>query len=257
VLGEDDVAVEEPLEIRVGGRSVAVVMRTPGHDDELAVGFLVSEGVVRAAGEVAEVRVYPHDGESGNVVDVRLADGVEVDFGRLSRHVYAASACGVCGKATLEAVLRQVDPLAPGAGGGVAADWLGGLPARLREAQRAFALTGGVHATGLFRAGGALLLVREDVGRHNALDKVVGALVWSGVAPGECVLACSGRLSFELVQKALAARVPVLAGLGAASSLAAGCARAGGLTLVGFLREDRMVVYAGEERVGGAVRPGA
>lgn len=247
---DDVVALEEPLEIRVGGRSVAVLMRTPGHDRELAAGFLLTEGVVRQADDVLDLLVcrdLPR-GRSGNVVDAHLAPGLAVDFDRLTRHVFSASSCGLCGKATLDAVLRTFPRLAPGAA--FDPDWLATLPDRLRAAQPAFAASGGVHASALFHRDGELLCVREDVGRHCALDKVIGwALLADRLPLRDCALLVSGRLSFELVQKALAAGVPLVAGIGAPSSLAVSCARRGGQTLVGFLRSDRMNVYAGTDRL--------
>lgn len=247
---DDALAVEEPLEIRVGGRSVAVTMRTPGHDRELAAGFLLTEGVIRGAADVLDLLVCRDlpDGQAGNVVDAQLAPGVAVDFTRLTRHVFSASSCGLCGKATLDAVARAFPPVAPGARFDPA--WLAALPEQLRTAQPGFAATGGLHASALFARDGDLLCVREDVGRHNALDKVLGwALLADRLPLADCALLVSGRVSFELVQKALAAGLPLIAGLGAPSTLAVDCATRGGQTLVGFLRADRMNIYSGAERI--------
>ena len=195
----DEIAVEEPLEIRVDGRSIAVTMRTPGHDDELAVGFLRSEGI-------AAVSARPTADLAANVVDVEV-DG-DVDFERLARNFYTSSSCGVCGKGALEAVAVEAPPVESDLV--VAAGLVAELPDRLRAAQPAFAATGGLHATGLFSADGELLVVREDVGRHNAMDKVIGWALREGLVPlHPRVLCVSGRLSFELVQKAAVAGAPV------------------------------------------------
>lgn len=254
-IAADAVAVEEPLELRVGGRSVAVLMRTPGHDRELAAGFLLTEGVIRSADDLLDVvRCRDQDGgSSGNVVNALLAPSVEVDFARLTRHVYSSSSCGVCGKATLDAVVQTFPPVS--AETTFDAATMGGLPARLREAQPCFETTGGLHGCALFGLSGVLDSVREDVGRHNAVDKVLGrALLDRRLPLFAHGLLLSGRVSFELVQKALAAGLPLVAGIGAPSSLAIECAVRGNLTLIGFLRADRFNVYAGEQRLlsGGA-----
>jgi FdhD protein len=249
----DEVATEEPLEIRVGGRSIAVTMRTPGRDRELAAGFLLTEGVIGAPGDVRDILVCRDlpEGNEGNVVDALLAPHVGVDYARLTRHVFSSSSCGVCGKATLEATLRKSPPVA--AGPGFEPAMLALLPDRLRSGQPGFAATGGLHASALFDRAGKLLCLREDVGRHNALDKVLGWALLAGLIPlRETVLVVSGRVSFELVQKALVAGIPLVAGIGAPSSLAVECARLGGQTLVGFLRRERFNVYAGAERLEGA-----
>jgi FdhD protein len=236
---EDDlVAVEEPLEIRIGGAPVAVTMRTPGHDEELALGFCLTEGL-----EPVSARVP--DDLAANTVDVE-AHGFDPE--RLRRHFYTSSSCGVCGKGAIESV--QV--AAPRIEGSlwVHSDVLTALPDRLREAQRAFAATGGLHATGLFTAEGELLCAREDVGRHNALDKVVGWAFLEGLLPlATSVLCVSGRLSFELVQKASVAGCPVLVAVGAPSSLAVELAGDRGITLCGFAREGRLTVYSEPWRV--------
>jgi FdhD protein len=247
----DAVAVEEPLELRVADRSVAVVMRTPGHDRELAAGFLFTEGVIRHADDVLDLLPCRDQagGAAGNVISAVLAPSVTVDFTRLTRHVFSSSSCGVCGKATLDAILQTAPPVAPGPA--FDPPRLAALPGRLRAVQPAFAATGGLHACALFDRAGELELVREDVGRHNALDKVLGrALLDRRLPLGASGLLLSGRLAFELVQKALVAGVPLVAGIGAPSSLAVECAERGGITLVGFLRADRMNVYTHPERLG-------
>jgi FdhD protein len=255
----DVVAVEEPLEIRVAGRGVAVTMRTPGHDRELAAGFLLTEGVVRSAADLLDVfacRDLPA-GEAGNVVEAVLSAEARARFDpeRLTRHVFTASSCGLCGKATI-AALAASWPVLPTAGaegerGSFAAAQIAAWPERLRVAQPGFAVTGGLHAAARFSRSGELLAVREDVGRHNALDKLIGAALWAGDEAGltESAVLVSGRLSFELVQKCWAARVRLLAGIGAPSSLAVETAEAAGMTLVGFLRADRANVYAGSKRL--------
>ncbi|SDS17959.1 formate dehydrogenase accessory sulfurtransferase FdhD [Opitutus sp. GAS368] len=249
----DNLAIEEPMEIRVSGRSVAVTMRTPGHDRELAAGFLLTEGLIRQASDVLDIlmcRDLP-EGQTGNVVDALLAPDVAVDFARLTRHVFSSSSCGLCGKATIDAVAHNFLPAASGPQFTPA--FLATLPGRLRAAQPGFAATGGLHASALFNSAGELLCLREDVGRHNALDKVLGwALLESRLPLRDTVLLVSGRVSFELVQKTLAAGLPLIAGIGAPSTLAVECARRGNLTLVGFLRAERFNVYCGAERVRGA-----
>jgi FdhD protein len=248
----DALAVEEPLELRVMGRSVAVVMRTPGHDAELAAGFLLTEGVVRSADnllDITQCRTPGTRAELGNVVEAVLAKSARVDFAKLTRHVFSATSCGLCGKATIESVQQRFPRLrrawrAPAA-------LLRALPAKLAAAQPVFRATGGLHAAALFDEKGTLLVAREDVGRHNAVDKVLGHALRAGWLPlRRHVLLVSGRVSFEVMQKALAARVPVVAGVSAPTSLAAEFARANGQTLVGFLRADRLNVYAGRLAAG-------
>jgi FdhD protein len=245
-VAQDVLALEEPLELRVRGRSVAVVMRTPGHDADLAAGFLLTEGVIGSPDELYDIMQCrtTKRAEQGNVVEAVLAKNVKVDFDSLTRHVFSATSCGLCGKATIEAVQQHFPkvkrPLRPAAG------VLRSLPARLAAAQPTFQSTGGLHATALFDATGELLVAREDVGRHNAMDKVLGHALRAGWLPlGRHILLVSGRVSFEIMQKALAARVSVVAGISAPTSLAAEFARANNQTLVGFLRGDRFNVYAG------------
>ncbi len=241
--GPDEVAVEEPLEIRIDGAPVAVTMRTPGHDEELAVGFALGEGLEPIdAALTADL--------AANTIELRVR---RFDPDRLKRHFYTSSSCGVCGKGALDAVAVTGRPVVSALT--VAASMLAALPDRLREAQPVFASTGGLHAAGLFDADGTLLCAREDVGRHNALDKVVGWAHRAGLVPlDRRVLCVSGRLSFELVQKTVLAGCPVLVGVGAPSSLAVELAEAQGVTLCGFARGGRVNVYAGAGRVRPASR---
>jgi FdhD protein len=234
----DLVAVEEPLEIRIGGAPVAVTMRTPGHDEELALGFALGEGL-------DPVAAAPADDLAANTIELEVRD---FDPERLRRHFYTSSSCGVCGKGALDAVAVHAPPVESALR--VPAALLAGLPDRLREAQPTFELTGGLHATGLFAADGELLCVREDVGRHNALDKVVGWAFRERLLPlGDSILCVSGRLSFELVQKAAVAGCPLLVGVGAPSSLAVELARDQRVTLCGFARGGRVTVYSHPLRV--------
>ncbi|MEU4682607.1 formate dehydrogenase accessory sulfurtransferase FdhD [Streptomyces xinghaiensis] len=251
----DTLVAEEPLEIRLGGKPLAITMRTPGDDFALAAGFLVSEGVLGRAEELAGIAycagATADGGNTYNVVDVRLAPGVPVPSITLERNVYTTSSCGLCGKASLDAVRTTARwAIADEPPVRVAPGVLAGLPERLRAAQRVFDRTGGLHAAGLFSPEGELLDLREDVGRHNAVDKLVGRALQDGRLPlSRCVLLVSGRASFELAQKAVMAGIPVLAAVSAPSSLAVDLAEEAGLTLVGFLRGASMNVYAGAERV--------
>ncbi|MEU5217599.1 formate dehydrogenase accessory sulfurtransferase FdhD [Streptomyces sp. NPDC020807] len=251
----DTLVAEEPMEIRLNGRPIAVTMRTPGDDFALAVGFLVSEGVLAAASDVRNI-VYcagaTDDGRNTyNVVDVQLAPGVSVPDISLERNVYTTSSCGLCGKASLDAVRTTARfPIADAPPVRLTPALLSELPGRLRAAQKVFDSTGGLHAAALFSEDGELLDVREDVGRHNAVDKLVGRALTEGRLPLErAVLLVSGRASFELAQKAVMAGIPVLAAVSAPSSLAVDLAAETGLTLVGFLRGADMNVYAGEHRI--------
>ncbi|MET7720851.1 formate dehydrogenase accessory sulfurtransferase FdhD [Streptomyces mirabilis] len=254
----DTLVAEEPLEIRLNGKPLAITMRTPGDDFALAAGFLVSEGVFGRADEVQNI-VYcagaTVDGSNTyNVVDVRTAPGVVLPDITLERNVYTTSSCGLCGKASLDAV-RTTARWAIDDGGDappvrLEPALLAGLPDRLREAQRVFDRTGGLHAAALFTEDGEMLDVREDVGRHNAVDKLVGRALQRGDLPlSRTILLVSGRASFELAQKAVMAGIPVLAAVSAPSSLAVDLAAETGLTLVGFLRGPSMNVYAGEHRI--------
>ncbi|WP_420000159.1 formate dehydrogenase accessory sulfurtransferase FdhD [Streptomyces boninensis] len=251
----DTLVAEEPLEIRLNGKPLAITMRTPGDDFALAAGFLVSEGVIGAAEELTSIVYCAGATEDGsntyNVVDVRLAPGVTVPDITLERNVYTTSSCGLCGKASLDAVRTQTRfPLTDHPPVRLDTDLLAQLPDRLREHQRVFERTGGLHAAALFTDRGELLDVREDVGRHNAVDKVVGRALREDRLPlSGTVLMVSGRASFELAQKAVMAGIPVLAAVSAPSSLAVDLAAEAGMTLIGFLRGTSMNVYAGEHRV--------
>jgi len=247
----DELAAEEPLEIRVNGSSVSVTMRTPGDDFELAAGFLMSEGIVTGRDQIARIAyACGPDGEaSGNLVDVTLKCEAALATARLERHFFATSSCGICGRASIDAV-RSSHIRAPGRTCAVDGRLLTGLPEALRSVQRIFGRTGGLHAAAIFDVTGRLLVVREDIGRHNAVDKVVGhALLAAELPLAYRILLVSGRGGFEIVQKALVAGVPVVASVSAPSSLAVQLAREYGLTLVGFLRGARFVVYSGEARI--------
>jgi FdhD protein len=258
---DDLLAVEEPLEIRIlraedagadadeGAARVSVTMRTPGADFELAAGFLYGEGLIGGADDIARIRYCTDAPQQYNVVTVTLAPGADFDPALLSRNFYTTSSCGVCGKASIEAVMGAACPRVAD-GPEVDPELLVSLPAKLREAQRVFERTGGLHAAAQFTARGGLVRVREDVGRHNALDKLVGAALLEGGPPlAESIVLVSGRLSFELVQKAARAGVPVLAGVSAPSSLAVELAEQVGMTLAGFVRDPGFNVYAGGGRI--------
>ena len=277
---KDFLAAEEPLEIRVEDHSVAIVMRTPGQDRELAAGFLVTEGLVHTAGDIVDIKHRLHclfpggndikrrentDGAAirsekvfrvepeinlseGNMINVRLGKPESMDLKKLTRHVFTSSSCGICSKASIEAVRQQFPPVEDNCT--VESRVLSGLPQTLASAQETFKSTGGLHACALFDLSGKLLVLREDVGRHNALDKVVGWALLSNRLPlRRHVLLLSGRTSFEMMQKALAAGIPIVAAISAPSSLAAEFARDSGQTLVGFLRGEKMNIYAGAARV--------
>jgi FdhD protein len=252
---EDVLAVEEPLEIRVGGRSLAVTMRTPGHDFDLAAGFLVSEGVITRSENFSSARYCAGATDAGlnlfNVLDVSLAPGVAPPDPRLERSFYTTSSCGLCGKASIDAVRTHSAYEVRDDGLRVDTALLSTFPPMLRAEQAVFEKTGGLHAAALFDGGsGKMLVLREDVGRHNAVDKVIGwALKEDRLPLRGTVLMVSGRASFELTQKAMMAGIPVLAAVSAPSSLAAEMAAEVGMTLVGFLRGSSMVIYAGAERI--------
>jgi FdhD protein len=266
----DVIAVEEPLEIRLmrdglpeadenggTGRSISVTMRTPGHDAELAVGFLYGEGILREPRDVVDAG---HCGPTGNILRVTARADLPLDLARLQRNFYSTSSCGICGKASIDAVTASAGGRrVTGASSGmiVREPVLRGLPDKLRAAQAGFAETGGMHAVGLFSADGDLVAVREDVGRHNAMDKLVGAALLANELPwSERVLLLSGRASFELLQKAMMAGVPLVAAIGAPSTLAVELAESAGITLVAFLRPGGCNIYCNGWRVAG-VRPGA
>jgi FdhD protein len=250
----DTLVAEEPLEIRINGTPLSVTMRTPGHDVELAHGFLLTEGVIGTGDDIAVARYCNSVDEQGrntyNVLDVDLAPGVAPPDASLERNFYTTSSCGVCGKASLDAVRLKTRHSPAGDPVVLGRDVLVTLPDRLREEQKVFGSTGGLHAAGLFRADGSLIVAREDVGRHNAVDKVLGHVLMEGGIPATgTVLMVSGRASFELVQKAVMAGVPALAAVSAPSSLAVELAEESGMTLVGFLRGETGNVYTGAERI--------
>lgn len=271
----DELAIEEPLEIRVNHRSVSVTMRTPGHDEELALGFLLSEGILKKTGDWIRVQHYSRN-QFGNVIDVFLNPDVDFDFQKLTRHVFGSSSCGLCGKATLESVLSISPPeiqCSPGNDSVEAAGYYSDSTSfnesalteswidpkllwkaldSVQQKQLRFQKTGGLHAASLLSPQGDVLLVREDVGRHNALDKILGQALKQGWIPlkrQQTILWVSGRISFELMQKAWAGGLEVIAGVSAPSSLAVEFARKTGMTLIGFLRENRMNVYHGDWRL--------
>jgi len=252
----DDLATEEPLEIRLAiagyTKSAAVTMRTPGNDFELAAGFLLSEGIVQAREDIAGISycIDPDiDAEQRyNIVNVALPGDVVPPLERLERHFTMSSACGVCGKASIESLETRAPRVEDDITVGL--DIIGALPERMREAQRVFASTGGLHAAALFDSRGKLLALREDVGRHNALDKIVGWALLGGRIPLQgCILLVSGRASYELVQKSIVARIPIVCAVSAPSSLAVQLAAAFGVTLAGFVRGGRANIYSGRERI--------
>ena len=249
---DDILAVEEPLEIRLAGYNVTVTMRTPGNDFDLAAGFLLSEGIIRGADDIASIAHCPTDDSAsrGNIVNVNPADPALVDPSRWQRNFAVTSSCGICGTASIDALRRRVGPIPPGPR--LDEELLFGMARRLRDAQTLFDRTGGLHAAGLFDAAGRLAVLREDVGRHNAVDKGIGAVLRAGRLPlHEHVLLVSSRASFEIVQKAAVAGIPVVATVSAASSLAVELAAEVGMTLAGFLRPDqgRLNLYSGVERL--------
>jgi FdhD protein len=242
----DSLAVEEPLEIRVRGQAIAVTMRTPGHDEELAAGFLLTEGILKRSADVIEIahcRSEPEAALSGNILNVFLAPDVDLDLERLTRHVFSASSCGLCGKASIDTVHQQFPPVETALE--VPLDVLLTLPRKLRAAQKTFDATGGLHAAGLFTDGGELIVAREDIGRHNAVDKVLGYAFFENRIPlKHHVLMVSGRASFEIMQKALAAGIRAVAAVSAPSSLAVEFARESKQSLYGFVRESSANRYA-------------
>jgi FdhD protein len=251
---EDYLAAEEPLEIRIGDAPLSVTMRTPGHDIELAAGFLFTEGLVRRRAQIVSLEELDSgsaDENRGNVVVAKLASDADYDSESMRRNFFAASSCGICGKASIDSV-RSRTLSAPNPDFRLDSEILVKLPDALRESQAVFGRTGGLHAAALFDASGKLLVLREDIGRHNAVDKVIGwALLENRLPLGETILLVSGRGGFEIVQKAIVAGLPVVASVSAPSSLAVQLAREMGQTLIGFLRGRRFVVYSGENRIEG------
>jgi len=248
---DDYLAVEEPLEIRIGEHPLSVTMRTPGHDLELAAGFLFTEGLVQRRGQILKLQTASPESalNSGNIVQVELTPDAMPDFDKMRRHFFAASSCGICGKASIDSVRsRLLQP--PNPNFRLAPKVLLRMPDALRSSQDVFERTGGLHAAALFDAGGTLLALREDIGRHNAVDKLIGWALREGRLPlAESVLLVSGRGGFEIIQKAIVAGVPAVASVSAPSSLAVQLARELRLTLIGFLRGRRFVIYAGEDRL--------
>jgi FdhD protein len=243
--GQDVLAVEEPLEIKLGSRSVSITMRTPGNDKELAAGFLFTEGILRDRNQISGIYIV---GE--NRVCVSLTDGVELDLERLDRHFYMSSSCGVCGKTSIQALKTVGCPVILADRPSIDPALIYRMPEMLRSSQQVFDRTGGLHAAGLFHSDGTLLDSREDVGRHNAVDKLIGAAFLTGRLPlSDYLLMLSGRASFELVQKALMAGIGAIVAVGAPSSLAVEMARKYGVTLIGFARGERFNVYSGEFRL--------
>ncbi|MBI1176677.1 formate dehydrogenase accessory sulfurtransferase FdhD [bacterium] len=243
----DKLTVEEPLEIRLNNQPLSVTMRTPGHDLELAAGFLFAEGIVRNKSDIARMEPHPRN-QQGNVLNVILNDGVGVDWSRLKRQFATTSSCGLCGRESIAAVRRRLPRVKSGER--ISVNVVDSLPAKLRAAQAVFAETGGLHAAGLFDLRGRLLIAREDVGRHNAVDKVVGWGLRNGRLPfRRHILLVSGRASFEIVQKALAAGLAFVGAVSAPSSLAVDLAKSAGITLVGFLRKGSMNAYTRPRRI--------
>ena len=251
----DPVVIEEPLEIHVGGAPLIVTMRTPGQDEELAAGWLYGEGLLDAREDLLTLRRGTEAGAADNVVTVRLRDERAVAAARAARSFFSTSACGVCGKSAIEHVFARGLPALPPGRPRLDRAWIDSLPGSMRSAQRVFSRTGGLHAAALFAANGSLLVLREDVGRHNAVDKVVGERLLAGAlaagsdALADTVLVLSGRAGFEIAQKAARAGIPVIAAVGAPSSLALRVAERVGMTVIGFLRPGRFNVYTGSNRV--------
>src|SRR5438046_2360023 len=246
----DEVAIEEPLEIRIAGAAIATTMRTPGHDEELAAGFLLSEAIVRKRADLRTIAPGPVLASLGNLINVELAPGVKFESAAAQRFGTISSSCGLCGKTSIEFIRQQFPPIELPAGVKLPEAILLGLPDKLRAAQSNFARTGGIHAAGIFDFEGNALIVREDIGRHNAVDKAIGRAFLDGLLPlSEKMLVVSGRSSLEIVQKALAGSISVVAAVSAPSSLAINFARECGQTLIGFLRPPTFNVYSHIERI--------
>ncbi|HEY2139819.1 MAG TPA: formate dehydrogenase accessory sulfurtransferase FdhD [Chthoniobacterales bacterium] len=246
----DEVTIEEPLEIRIGGAAVATTMRSPGNDEELAAGFLLSEGIIRRRADIVEITPCLLAASHGNVVNVELAAGVTFQPSATQRFGTISSSCGLCGKKSIDSIRQHFPPIDRAAGARIAEATLLQLPGLMRNAQGNFARTGGIHAAALFDLAGKPLVVREDIGRHNAVDKAIGRAFLDGMLPlTRHVLAVSGRSSLEIVQKALAAGIPIVSAVSAPSSLAVNFARECGQTLIGFLRPPTFNVYSHIERI--------
>ena len=250
---QDLLAVEEPLEIRIGDKTVAITMRTPGHDFELAAGFLFTEGILQNSSQIRRIARHhsaKNARQASNSVTVELSPDVEIDFERLQRHFYTSSSCGVCGKASIDALHAQGCPMLASESPVVRSEIIHRIPDALRRQQDVFERTGGLHAAAVFDSRGNLILLREDVGRHNAVDKLIGAEMMRDHTPlSDKLLLVSGRVSFELVQKALMAGIPILAAVGAPSSLAVETAQRFQMTLLGFVRDARFNIYSGASRI--------
>lgn len=257
----DLLAVEEPLEIRLGfgsiedrqEKSLAITMRTPGHDFELTLGFLISEGMIQSASDALSIKYCQDRGRAThpeNIVRVELIPDIQVDIKKLARHFYTSSSCGVCGKASIESIQVTACPYLAAPSWQVSSDLIIQLPEKLREAQAVFKHTGALHATALFNQSGELLQLREDIGRHNAMDKIIGWASFQNKLPlGQNLALLSGRISFELVQKALVGGIPILVAIGAPSSLAVDLAQEFGMTLIGFVRSGSFNIYTHSERI--------
>ena len=246
----DDLTIEEPLEIRIGRKTLATTMRTPGHDEELAAGFLVSEGIVRRPDEIGEVSRPVESRNRENIIAVQLAEGVKVKIGSAKRFGTISSSCGICGKESIAAIRQNFPPIVSAKDVRIDIETLLSLPPLLRKQQGEFARTGGIHAAGIFDLSGKPKVVREDIGRHNAIDKVIGRAFLDGLLPlDRHVLLVSGRASFEIMQKALSAGIPIVASVSAPSTLAMEFARESNQTLIGFLRPPSFNVYSHIERV--------
>lgn len=256
-LDNDQVAVEEPLEIRLNGEAIVTLMRTPGEDRELVTGFLFTEGIIQQAGDILKIEPCLHTGTErpGNILNVTLGPHITIDPSELRRHVVASSSCGVCSKTSIAAVRRLFPAIESSLR--VDAGIIHGLPEKLRAAQETFARTGGLHACGWFRRDGTLVAIREDVGRHNALDKLVGYRLMQGACLEDGILQVSGRVAFEIVQKALATQFSVIAAISAPTSLAVEFAEENGQTLIGFVRDGRMNLYTHPQRVISGGNPAA
>lgn len=243
---DDVLTTEGPVEFRLGGVPIAVLMRTPGRDQQLGLGFAITEGIVLGPHEIDAI-VVVEGSDNGDRYDIELAEGIVIDPEQFRRNVFASSSCGVCGKASIDAVL--VASRTPPDGPVVSADFITSLPSRLRQVQSQFELTGSLHGAAAFDANGELLAAEEDVGRHNAVDKVIGGLASGSWPLGEIVLAVSGRIGFEITQKAAVAGISIVAGISGASSLAAELGEQTGVTVVGFVRDDSFNVYSGSQRI--------